>query len=205
MENGSQTLMTTPDPISEIAKYERLYTEDPTYRMGPGRKEAVRALLAQAAGQCISILDIGTGRGETLLLAEELGYADIVGTDAAEAVCWGANGDIGYEVLCCMAWEVPFADRTFDLVTCFDVLEHLPPDKTFATLQELGRLARRRLLLSVCAKPDVRDGVDLHINLRPYIEWHGLIERSLGTFFAVERAGPAGTGEAWTLLRRGVE
>lgn len=50
--------------------------------------------------------------------------------------------------------DLPFEDDTFDLVLCNEVLEHLPePD---VALQELQRVSRRYLLLSVPNEPFFR-------------------------------------------------
>jgi ubiquinone/menaquinone biosynthesis C-methylase UbiE len=47
---------------------------------------------------------------------------------------------------------LPFADRTFDVVTMLEVLEHVPD--TARVLAEVCRVAKRFLLLSVPSKED---------------------------------------------------
>ena len=42
-----------------------------------------------------------------------------------------------------------FADKSFDVVTCFEVLEHVDPDVLIAGLAELRRVCKRQLLVSV--------------------------------------------------------
>lgn len=45
--------------------------------------------------------------------------------------------------------ELPFRTGAYDLVICAEVIEHLPPDVREATLRELDRVSRRRILLTV--------------------------------------------------------
>jgi ubiquinone/menaquinone biosynthesis C-methylase UbiE len=49
--------------------------------------------------------------------------------------------------------DLPFPDRTFDVIGCFEVLEHLPGDLPRQALTELGRVARKAVVLSVPHEP----------------------------------------------------
>lgn len=49
--------------------------------------------------------------------------------------------------------ELPFPDRSFDVVGCFEVLEHLPGDLPRRALTELARVARWAVVLSVPHEP----------------------------------------------------
>ncbi len=47
------------------------------------------------------------------------------------------------------AAALPFRDRSFDVVVCCDVLEHIPPEQRDGVLSELIRTARREVILAV--------------------------------------------------------
>jgi 2-polyprenyl-3-methyl-5-hydroxy-6-metoxy-1,4-benzoquinol methylase len=66
---------------------------------------------------------------------------------------------------------LPFADAEFELVCCYETLEHLPWENFAQAVAELSRVARRWVLVSV---PDVTPcvRVDLARNDRPWA--HGL-------------------------------
>src|ERR671916_332050 len=49
--------------------------------------------------------------------------------------------------------DLPFPGRSFDVVGCFEVLEHLPGDLPRKALSELGRVARQAVVLSVPHEP----------------------------------------------------
>jgi len=49
--------------------------------------------------------------------------------------------------------ELPFPSRSFDVVGCFEVLEHLPGDLPRQALAELARVARQAVVLSVPHEP----------------------------------------------------
>ena len=49
--------------------------------------------------------------------------------------------------------DLPFPDRSFDVVGCFEVLEHLPDDLPRKALSELSRVARQAVVLSVPHEP----------------------------------------------------
>jgi SAM-dependent methyltransferase len=115
-----------------------------------GRRRIIRAELDQLAlpGDA-QILDAGCGSGRTL--EELVDYGTVAGVelspDAAEVA--GARG-CG-EVLIGRLEELPWPSDNFDLITCLDVIEHVPDDR--AALRELRRVSKPdgRLLVTVPA------------------------------------------------------
>jgi SAM-dependent methyltransferase len=93
------------------------------------------------------ILDVGCGTGANLLMLSE--YGDAEGVDVSEdalAFCRERGLD---KVKLGAAEQLPYDDATFDLVTAFDVVEHIDDD--LAGLKEMRRVLRPggRVLLFV--------------------------------------------------------
>lgn len=151
---------------TEIAKYDRAYQYD-DYRMGRRRMENAVADL-RALPDRGSLLDVGCGRGEMLAHAKQLGFDPVIGLEATTALC-------GHRIVEGRATDLPFADNAFDTVTLWDVIEHLPPGDDELVCREMQRVAQCHILLTANNKPSKsRAGDVLHINRRPYPEWHAL-------------------------------
>lgn len=93
------------------------------------------------------ILDVGCGTGANLIMLSK--YGDAEGVDVSEdalAFCRERGLD---KVRLGAGEELPYEDGTFDLVTAFDVVEHMDDD--LAGLKEMRRVLRPggRVLLFV--------------------------------------------------------
>jgi len=153
--------MTTRE--EEIAKYVQCY-KDPAYKMGDRRRRHIQWALERIDGG--SLLDVSTGRGETLDMAAGLGFFPVHGTEAVPYLC---NDNVTHA----LAHDLPFADNSFCTVTMFDVMEHLLRQDTEAVCKELQRVASKRVLLTVHNGPSRHGKVALHINRRDsYRDWH---------------------------------
>lgn len=151
---------------AEVLRYEHAY-KNPAYRLGQKRRLHIEKHLRRIPKG--SLLDVSTGRGETMQMARDLGHDPVKGTEAVADLC------DGWGVIQALVHDLPFADDSFDTVTMFDVMEHLIPEDTAAACRELKRVARRRVLLTVCNKSSRfgGDGAELHINRRDsYETWH---------------------------------
>jgi GT2 family glycosyltransferase/SAM-dependent methyltransferase len=119
-------------------------------RVIPGRVEeglwhehVARYALAARLAPGLQVLDhaCGTGYGSALLLAA--GAASVVGLDRSRSAIDYARKAVSaprlsFVVGDCLA--VPFADHSFDLVTAFEIIEHLEPTQQF--LDGIARLLR---------------------------------------------------------------
>src|ERR1044072_3458265 len=81
------------------------------------------------------ILDVGCGTGANLEMLSQFGEAEGVDvSDDALEFC----RQKGLKVQKGLAEKMPFADRSFDIVTALDVVEHLDDD--IAGLKEMNRV-----------------------------------------------------------------
>jgi len=148
---------------AEHQKYVAAYQLD-AYRMHGNRRADAERNLADLPSRG-SYLDVGCGRGEMLAYARQLGFSPVQGTEVVPAL-------LGPRVIRAEAHALPFPDRSVDVVTLFDVLEHLLPGDDEAACREIKRVARRHLLFTASNRDSrLPDGTELHINRRPYAEW----------------------------------
>jgi SAM-dependent methyltransferase len=105
-----------------------------------GRRRVIRAELDRLPLPVgAHVLDAGCGSGRTLVELVDYGV-EVSGielnTDAAELARGRGLGEVRVGRL----EELPWDEATFDLITCLDVIEHVPDDVT--ALVELRRVAR---------------------------------------------------------------
>lgn len=157
---------------TEHAKYVRAYQSE-AYRMHGSRLAFAKADLAALPCRG-SYLDVGCGRGTMLEEADRLGFHPVHGVEVVPAL-------LSERVFMAEAYALPFDTGAFDVVTLFDVIEHLLPGDDALACAELLRVARRHLLVTANARSSTNHtGEELHINRRPHEEW----DRVLREWFA---------------------
>jgi 2-polyprenyl-3-methyl-5-hydroxy-6-metoxy-1,4-benzoquinol methylase len=171
----------------EIDLYVEAY-KDEGYKMGVRRTLDVYKILSGLPKT--SLLDVGTGRGETLDMATGKGFKHVMGTEVVEYL---TNERVVYA----QSIDLPFDDNSFDTVTCFDVMEHLIEEDLVPTIKEFCRVAISSVIVSCSEEPSVYDGVDLHISSRPKDQWLNLIKAASGCH--VECIGTAGKSPAFRI------
>jgi SAM-dependent methyltransferase len=174
--------------ISKHLPYELRPTEDRSHYYETHWKHVSLALLLKycpAHGQ--SVLDYGSGRGETLQIFGNAGFK-IAGADV-DPECVKLSRQFGEAMI--LDPEDPvgqFGRRSFDIVTCFHVLEHVENPRK--TLNELRQIAREYVVLAV---PNLRylnrmfaRNIDVAVvnegHLQSWDHWHlrSLAERHCG-------------------------
>lgn len=91
----------------------------------------------------LSALDVGCGAGSTLIrLAGLREVGQVVGLEPALGALRLARQQGGFEVVQGSALALPFEDRSFDVVTCFDVFQHLADDGDRRASLEIARVLR---------------------------------------------------------------
>ena len=146
--------MSTATAVPTGNTYDKYGSSNPVVkRLMAGFHRAVDDFWAKAAPS--SVLDIGCGEGVlTLEWAERLGDGRVVGIDLDDPKLraeWAARTRPNLEFRVEEATSLSFHDDEFDMVAAIEVLEHVPDPE--ATLAEMARVARGRLLASVPREP----------------------------------------------------
>ncbi len=92
------------------------------------------------------LLDVGCGMGGFLEVAREKGY-DVSGVEVSEYAAGHVQNELGIDVANCGLPEARLPSESYDLVTMWDVIEHL--DDPRPTLQEIHRILRPGGLLAL--------------------------------------------------------
>lgn len=160
--------------MQEIEKYRAIYS-DPGRWPRYGHTNHGRKALPLVEGAS-SVVDVGCGHNE---FAKELRGAGkhAVGVDFA---CPGADIEAPADAL-------PFGKLDFEVITAFDMLEHLRPEEVRPVLREFARVSRR-FVFSISYVPSVYQvkGETLHPTVKPEDWWIARIEEAGGR---VERSG----------------
>jgi SAM-dependent methyltransferase len=151
------------------------------------KKRAIELLLRHTDAKGKTLLDYGCGRGETLQIAQAAGFV-VLGTDV-DPECVRLASKFGPASV--LNVENPlsqFGAKSFDVVACFHVLEHVDDPKK--VLKTLATISREYVLLAV---PNLRNlhrlfhrDIDLSTinegHLQSWDHWHlrNLAERHCG-------------------------
>jgi ubiquinone/menaquinone biosynthesis C-methylase UbiE len=168
---------TYPTGLTQRELYEQLHAEG-AYGCGShgnGTEEFLKG--------CASLLDVGAGRSHYAeVMKAKAGLKRVVVTDISANACKWQITKGAMALQCDVLEGLPFDNYSFDAVTCFDCLEHLPEERLTAVLCELRRVAIKVLIITV---PEIQanatgpDGELLHLTVRPLAWWLELIETTL--------------------------
>ncbi len=111
-------------------------------------RERIEKTISMIPEGVFNLLDVGTGNAAFLAVVEEkLSLDHIEGLEYSEA---GIRNNLSKApVNRGSADAIPHKAYTFDIVTCLEVLEHLPQPVYSKALQELQRVSGKYLLVSV--------------------------------------------------------
>ena len=111
----------------------------------------LRRAVGPAAREPLTLLDVGTGRGDIPAAATEWGHRrgiqlDTIGIERSESLARIAAERT--MVLSADALHLPLADDSVDIAMCSQVLHHFERADAASVLRELDRVARTRVIVS---------------------------------------------------------
>lgn len=145
-----------------MAPFEREYYEQPElwekdFLSVPAERERITSAIELIPSDVRTILDVGCGNGAFLNSLPDVYEA--VGLDSSrEALKYVKTKAVHDDIA-----ELPFKLVSFDLVTCFEVLEHLPSTIFEKALSELERVSKKYIMISVPNEEDL----DYHLVICP--------------------------------------
>lgn len=131
--------------------FERAYYESDTFWGGDmlqdtANKERIISTASLIPGDTQSLADVGCGNGVFInYLSDNYKSLDLTAVDRSEtALKYVHTNKVRADIA-----SLPFEDRSFDCVTCLEVIEHLPIPVYKRALQELTRVAKKNIIISV--------------------------------------------------------
>lgn len=185
--------MADPPPHDGRSAYDREYFEGGT-RSGYrglttslyGRAYGVTVGLIRALGvhaflRPRSLLDVGCGPGDMVTWLRRLGV-DAWGADISPYIIGRAAAPIRPYLRRAGIAELPFRDGRFEMVTSFDVLEHVPQAELPRAALECARVTGGQVFHRVCTSDSLHHRAlghrdQTHVSMFPDAWWRGLFAR----------------------------
>lgn len=128
--------------------YEQSIFWNQDYLQNPAERERIQETISAIPSDTHSVLDVGCGNG-TFVNALVNTFPDkfdrITGLDASkEALKYVKSEKIHGTII-----DLPFQNESFDMVTCLEVLEHLPREDFRKGILELQRVSRKHIIVTV--------------------------------------------------------
>jgi ubiquinone/menaquinone biosynthesis C-methylase UbiE len=121
---------------------------------------STKQLLKRISPTASTLLDVGCGRGYWLKLLQQKTGLQLMGCDVFD---FSHLSGIDYKKGTIN--QLPFEDKSFDIVTCHHTLEHIKDIN--AAVRELKRVARKQLMVVVPKQRYYYYTLDLHLHFFP--------------------------------------
>ena len=115
----------------------------------PDQMERFRKIISLIPSDAKSVLDVGCGEGLFLYLLEKERRIKGMGIEISEKKIDYARKHLNVNAELGDASNLKFGDRSFDVVTALEVLEHLPYGIYEEALKEIDRVADKYIIISV--------------------------------------------------------
>lgn len=142
------------------------------------KKHMMKYMKFLRKGSSLKMLDIGCGQGYYVRDAIEEGI-NAHGIDISTHAVDNALAEVRDRITCGSITKIPFPDEEFDIMTAFDVIEHIHPKDTLNAVEEIRRVLKPDGII-IITTPNSNYGswvFDLtHINVRPPKFWKLVLE-----------------------------
>lgn len=159
----------------EKRKYDRIYRENLRYDSGllyGSLFHGKRVLGFLKDLPYNTLLDVGCGRGQFALSMAQLGK-QVSACDISSELIDRLRLNPSVDWKCCSIDKLDFDSSAFDLVTAFDVIEHVPESLIDRSLAELVRVTRPggSVVMSIAWHEDIKWGMQLHMTIKNRAWW----------------------------------
>lgn len=200
MRSGTNTLQMqggkkSPSQIAE-EKYNLAY-RNPDYQKPSVGTAALTYIVAKL--KFSSVLDVGCGMGFQLLGFLKSGK-DVRGIEVCDYLLDNflkvfVQTDL---VRKARIQQIPFNAETFDLVYCTDVLEHLVEGDVDVAIEELVRVSRKYIFVTVACGPTILcQELKLHETIKPISWWDNKWKKYRLKRVATDLIRSSGEGEVY--------
>lgn len=117
----------------------------------PMAKDRINTVYNKIRAYTGKLLDVGFGRGELESRLDANKKLDQYGIDISSYAVKSAKKKLRGKYSVGEITDIPYPRSFFDVIAALEVLEHIPPSKTFKALSELKRVLKKRgtLIISV--------------------------------------------------------
>ena len=160
--------------LTAMKSFEELYYEAPSFwAAGAVNTQRFDELVELIPASADTLLDVGCGNGAWgHFLMEARPGLTVHGVDRSEV----ALSRVTFNKQIASIDSLPFQDRSFDIVSCLQVIEHLHAPIAETALDEIARVARKSVIIEVpydediaasrtdCPRCKTRFNIDLHLD-----------------------------------------
>jgi len=119
-----------------------------------------------------SILDVGCGKGQPMTFINRRKQFTTVGIDLFQPYLKEVQSHCTHDnYVLCDARQLPFKQKSFDVVLCLEVLEHLEKEDGERFLQAIEAIARRQVVLSSPVGEYHQEAFDFNPHQHHKSEW----------------------------------
>ena len=150
-------------------------------RKRQSKKHMMKYIKFLRKGPSLKLLDIGCGDGYYVLDAVQE-HIDAYGIDISMDALNNTLSEVKDRISFGSISEIPFGGKEFDVITAFDIIEHILPKDTIKAIAEIHRVLKPQgIAIMTTPNPSYFNdwAFDLtHINVRPPKFWRLMLEEN---------------------------